>query len=32
VVKPDDHLLLFLVDKSRIREVEKLFQAPLSFF
>ncbi len=32
VVKPDDHLLLFLVDKKRIREVEKLFQAPLSFF
>lgn len=32
VVKPDDHLILFLVDKSRIREVEKLFQAPLSFF
>ncbi|MFP6807831.1 MAG: Trk system potassium transporter TrkA [Pseudomonadales bacterium] len=32
VVKPDDHLILFLVDKSNIRDVEKLFQAPLSFF
>ncbi|MCH7742264.1 MAG: Trk system potassium transporter TrkA [Proteobacteria bacterium] len=32
VVKPDDHLILFLVDKSKVREVEKLFQAPLSFF
>ena len=32
VVKPDDHLLLFLVDKSKIRDVEKLFRAPLSFF
>jgi trk system potassium uptake protein TrkA len=32
VIKPDDHLILFLVDKSKIRSVEKLFQAPLSFF
>ncbi|MBL4679808.1 MAG: Trk system potassium transporter TrkA [Pseudomonadales bacterium] len=32
VVRPDDHLILFLVDKSKIREVEKLFQAPFSFF
>ncbi len=32
VVKPDDHLILFLVDKTKIRDVEKLFQAPLSFF
>ena len=32
VVKPDDHLILFLVDKSKVREVEKLFQAPLGFF
>jgi trk system potassium uptake protein TrkA len=31
VVKPDDHLILFLVDKSRIKDVERLFQAPLSF-
>ena len=31
VVKPDDHVILFLVDKSRIKEVERLFQAPLSF-
>ena len=30
--EPDDHLILFLVDKSKIREVERLFQAPLSFF
>ncbi len=32
VIKPGDHLILFLVDKSKIRNVEKLFQAPLSFF
>lgn len=32
VVETDDHLILFLVDKTRIREVERLFQAPLSFF
>jgi trk system potassium uptake protein len=32
IVEPDDHLILFLVDKSRIPEVEKLFQAPFSFF
>ena len=32
MVEPDDHLILFLVDKSRIGQVEKLFQAPFSFF
>lgn len=32
VIHPDDHLILFLVDKSRIKDVEKLFQAPLGFF
>ena len=32
VVEPDDHLILFLVDRSRIAEVEKLFQAPFTFF
>ncbi|MBD3647072.1 MAG: Trk system potassium transporter TrkA, partial [Pseudomonadales bacterium] len=32
VVEPDDHVILFLVDKSRIKDVEKLFQAPFSFF
>ncbi|MFT4711788.1 MAG: trk system potassium uptake protein TrkA [Candidatus Azotimanducaceae bacterium] len=32
VVEADDHLILFLVDKSRISEVEKLFQAPFTFF
>lgn len=32
VVEPDDHLILFLVDKTRIAEVEKLFQAPFTFF
>lgn len=31
-VESDDHLILFLVDKSRVPEVEKMFQAPLSFF
>lgn len=31
-VQPDDHLILFLVNKNRIREVEKLFQVGLTFF
>lgn len=31
-VQPDDHVILFLVDKSRVREVEKLFQVGLAFF
>ena len=31
-VRADDHIILFLVDKARIKDVEKLFQAPLSFF
>jgi trk system potassium uptake protein TrkA len=32
VVEPDDHFVLFLVDKTRIKDVEALFQAPVSFF
>lgn len=32
IVAPDDHIILFLVDKKRIPDVEKLFQAPFSFF
>ncbi len=32
LVEPDDHVILFLVDKSRVPEVEKLFQAPFTFF
>jgi trk system potassium uptake protein TrkA len=31
-IQPDDHVILFLVDKSRIREVERLFQVGLTFF
>ncbi|WP_111498422.1 MULTISPECIES: Trk system potassium transporter TrkA [Marinobacter] len=31
-VQPDDHVILFLVDKSRIRDVERLFQVGLTFF
>ncbi len=31
-VQPDDHVILFLIDKSRVREVEKLFQVGLTFF
>ena len=31
-VQPDDHVVLFLVDKTRIGEVEKLFQVGLTFF
>ncbi|THB68252.1 MAG: Trk system potassium transporter TrkA [Gammaproteobacteria bacterium] len=32
VIKSDDHVILFLVDKKRIPEVEKLFQVGLVFF
>lgn len=32
VVEAGDHIILFLVDKARIKDVEKLFQAPLSLF
>jgi len=32
VVQPDDHIILFLVDKKLVPEVERLFQAPFSFF
>ncbi|PVY77454.1 trk system potassium uptake protein TrkA [Tamilnaduibacter salinus] len=31
-IQPDDHVILFLVDKSRIGEVERLFQVGLTFF
>lgn len=32
VVQPDDHVILFLVDRKRIPEVERLFQVGFSFF
>ncbi|MCR8923867.1 Trk system potassium transporter TrkA [Dasania sp. GY-MA-18] len=32
VVKTDDHVILFLVDKSKIKHVERLFQVGFSFF
>lgn len=32
VVEPEDHLILFLVDKSKINAVEKLFQVGFTFF
>lgn len=32
VVQTDDHVILFLVDKSRIPEVERLFQVGFAFF
>jgi trk system potassium uptake protein TrkA len=32
VIESDDHVILFLVNKKQLPEVEKLFQAPLSFF
>ena len=32
LVEADDHLILFLVDKRRIRDVERLFQVGFSFF
>ena len=32
VVQTDDHVILFLVDKTRIPEVERLFQVGFAFF
>lgn len=32
VIKSDDHVILFLVDKRRIRDVERLFQVGITFF
>ena len=32
VIESDDHLILFLVDKRQIREVERLFQVSVTFF
>ncbi|MYJ74395.1 MAG: Trk system potassium transporter TrkA, partial [Gammaproteobacteria bacterium] len=32
VIRSEDHVILFLADKSRIRAVERLFQVGLGFF
>lgn len=32
VVEPDDHVILFLVDRSKIKAVEKLFAVGIGFF
>ncbi|MBB3229693.1 Trk system potassium transporter TrkA [Halomonas stenophila] len=32
VVEAEDHVILFVIDKRRIRDVERLFQVGLSFF
>ena len=32
VVESGDHLILFVVDKQRIREVERLMQVGITFF
>lgn len=32
VIEPDDHVILFLIDKRRISDVERLFQVGLTFF
>jgi len=32
MVETDDHVILFLVDKSQMRDVERLFQVGLAFF
>ena len=32
VVEPDDHVILFLVDKKQVAAVERLFQVGLTFF
>ena len=31
VIEPEDHVILFVVDKDRIREVEQLFQVDVTF-
>ena len=31
-IESGDHVILFLVDKKHIRDVERLFQAGLTFF
>ncbi|MNZ56637.1 Trk system potassium uptake protein TrkA [compost metagenome] len=31
-IESGDHIILFLVDKKHIRDVERLFQAGLTFF
>jgi len=32
VVESEDHVILFLVDRKRIPQVERLFQVGISFF
>ncbi len=32
VIESDDHVILFVIDKKRIRDVERLFQVGLTFF
>jgi len=32
VIQSEDHVILFLQDKSRVAEVEKLFQVGITFF
>lgn len=32
VVEPEDHLIVFLTDKSRIKQVERMFQVGFTFF
>lgn len=32
IVEPDDHIILFLIDRSRIQAVEKLFSVGFGFF
>lgn len=32
IIEPDDHIIIFLVDKKHIRDVERLFQVSLTFF
>jgi trk system potassium uptake protein TrkA len=32
IVEPDDHVILFLVDKKQVAAVERLFQVGITFF
>ena len=31
VIEADDHVILFLIDRNRVREVERLFQVGVTF-
>jgi trk system potassium uptake protein TrkA len=32
IIETDDHVILFMIDKTQIEEVERLFEVKLGFF